>query len=152
MAIGDGGPHVQVAAICEKVLREASGGALSLINIVEGVTATAIGVDVPEEMPPLSLESLFLVITLWSDKTKGRYKLRIRPEAPSGIRDDPLEIPINFRETGNKGVDTVIPMGYTVTEEGLYWFDVLLGTNDQEGRLLTRIPLNVMYQPQALPR
>jgi hypothetical protein len=150
MAIGDGGPHVQTAVLCEKVLRDAGGG-LSLINIVEGVTATAIGQDVPDEMPPLSLDRLFLVVTLWSDKTKGRYTLKVRPEAPSGVQEEPLTMPVNFRETGGKGVDTILPMQYMVSEEGLYWFDVLLGGAGQEDRLLSRIPLNVMYQPQRLP-
>jgi hypothetical protein len=151
MAIGDGGPHVQTALFCEKVLREANGG-ISLINIVEGVGAAAIGDDVPEEMPPISLQQLFLVLQLWADKTKGRYTLKIRPEAPSGVQEDPLVVPINFRESGPKGVDTITPMPYVVTEEGVYWFDVFLCRADQEDRLLTRIPLNVMYQPQRLPQ
>jgi hypothetical protein len=151
MAIGDGGPHVQTALFCEKVLREANGG-ISLINIVEGVGATAIGEDVPDEMPPISLQQLFLVVQLWADKTKGRYTLKIRPEAPSGVQEDPLTMPINFRENGPKGVDTIMLMPYVVTEEGTYWFDVLLSGPDQEDRVLTRIPLNVIYQPQPLAR
>jgi hypothetical protein len=150
MALGDGGPHVQTAVLCEKVLRDANGG-LSLISIVEGVAATAFGPDVPDEMPALSLEGLFLVVTLWADKTKGRYELKVRPEAPSGIQEQPLVLPVNFRETGNKGVDTILPMPYTVTEEGVYWFDILFASpTGGEDRLLSRIPLNVMYQPQRL--
>jgi hypothetical protein len=40
-------------------------------------------------------------------------------------------------------------MPYEVTEEGTYWFDVLFSPGSGlEDRLLTRIPLRVVYQPQ----
>jgi hypothetical protein len=151
VSLGEGGPHVQAAFFCEKVIR-AQGGGNSFISVVEGITASAVGEDVPDEMPPLSLQPLMLVVNLWAGKTKGRYTLKIRPERPSGVQEDELKIPLNFRETGNKGIDTIIPMPYIATEEGVYWFDIILSATRQEDRLLTRIPLNVMYQPGQLAR
>jgi hypothetical protein len=152
MALGEGGPHVQAAFFCEKVIRDQR-GTLSFINVVEAVSATAVGEDAPDEMPPLPLHQLTLVISLWADKTKGRYTLKIRPESPGGVQEDPLSLPVNFRETGNKGVDTILEQfPYVANEEGLYWFDILFAAAGQDDRLLTRVPLNVMYQPQPLAR
>ncbi len=142
MAMGDGGPHVQVAAFCEKAL---PGPSLSLINLVD-----SIGVAGPpgDEMPALSLQSITLVICLWADQTKGRYALKLRPETPKAEQLDPIELPINFPDTGAKGLNIVTQVPFTVDEEGTYWFDVLFDPgHDQEPRLLSRIPLTVNYQP-----
>jgi hypothetical protein len=151
MAAGDGGPHVQVATFCETIIRGAESGRLSLINIVDGVTV--VGPD-PDEMPSFSIANLKVVVNLWAGQTKGRYALKLRPEEPSGLQGDLLSLgSLNFSASSGPGIDTVRPMPpYEVTEEGTYWFDVLLSPGrDQEDRLLSRIPLTVIYQPQETP-
>jgi hypothetical protein len=142
------GPYVQVAVICETFIKGAQSGALSVINVLEGITVT--GSD-PDEMPPVTIgPPLKLVINLWAGQTRGRYSLKLRPEEPSGLQGDPITIgPLQFGDTGARGVDAILPMpSYDFTEEGLHWFDVLFGGKGQEDRLLTRIPFGVTYQPQ----
>ncbi len=117
-----------------------------MINIVDGVSV--VGPD-PDEMPAFSLANLKVVINLWAGQTKGRYTLKLRPEEPSGLQGDPIVLgTINF--SNQPGIDTILPMPpYQVTEEGKYWFDVLLSPGrDEEDLLLSRIPLTVLYQPQ----
>jgi hypothetical protein len=148
MAADTGGPYVQVAALCETFIRGEQSHALSLINILEGITVG--GLD-PDEMPPVTIgPPLKLVINLWAGRTRGRYSLKLRPEEPSGLQGDLISLgPLQFADTGARGVDAILPMpSYEITEEGITWFDVLFGGKGQDDRLLTRIPFSVAYQPQ----
>jgi hypothetical protein len=69
--------------------------------------------------------------------------VHVRPEAPSGQQLETFQFPVLF-EGGNRGANIVAKMNFQVDQEGLYWFDVLLGGT----QLLTRVPLEVVYQPQ----
>lgn len=92
---------------------------------------------------------LKLVINLWAGQARGRYSLKLRQEAPSGIQDDPIDIAeVQFNELTGLGVDTILQMPeYDFTEQGTYWFDVLLGDpGDGDGELLTRIPFSISYR------
>jgi len=135
-----------MALFAEKFIRGAESGALSVINIIDGI-----GGGGPErEMPPFSMGHLMVFINLWADKTKGRYALKLRPQAPSGLYDDAIELSeVNFVST-SLGVDHAQQMPpYELTEEGTYWFDVLLaapGQDDDEAQLLTRMPFTLHYQ------
>lgn len=145
MALTNRGPHVQVAAFVEKWIRGAESGAISLINILD--TATFAGPE-SDEMPSFSLEPLNLVLALWAGQTKGRYNVLVRPEAPSGIQGDPIKVgSVNFANTGAIGVNLITKIPYEITEEGVYWFDILLDRKDQEPQVVTRVPLTVAYQP-----
>ena len=95
----NGGPYVQVAALCQTFIRGAESGQLSLINVLEGMTV--VGPD-PDEMPPVTIgPQMKLVIGLWAGHTKGRYRLKLRPEAPSGLQGDPIDLPpLRFADTG----------------------------------------------------
>jgi hypothetical protein len=145
MAAGSG-PYVQIAVICETFIKGEQSHALSLINIIEGI---GVGGDDPQQMPPTTIgPPLKLVVNLWAGGTRGRYTLKLRPEAPSGLQDDMIEIG-SVQFSGDAGVDTIVPMpSYEFTEEGIYWFDVLLVTpGEVDGQLLTRISFKVDYQP-----
>jgi hypothetical protein len=151
MAIGSGGPHIQVATFCEKVIKDQVGGNLSVIGCVSAVTNAAVGTDVPDEMPAFPLDRLTLAVTLWSDQAKGRYEIKIRPEAPNGQQLEPISAPIQL-PGGAQGVDLIMQMNMIVEHEGTYWFDILFSPGrGEEDRLLSRIPLVVQYQPQRLP-
>lgn len=142
----EGGPHVQLAVFAEQFIRGAQSGNLSIINIIDAVQVQ--GPD-PNEMPPFSLEAFKLIINLWADKTKGRYFLKLRPHEPSGIEGDLIDLtPVNFVATA-LGVDHVQQApAFEVTEEGTYWFDLLLvAPGDEDGQMLTRLPFTVRYQP-----
>jgi hypothetical protein len=144
---------VQIAVICETFIKGEQTHALSLINVVEGIT---LGGPDPRAIPSATIgPPLKLVINLWAGSTRGRYMLKLRPEAPSGIQDDEIEI-VSFQFAGEgDGKDTIVPMpSYEFSEEGMYWFDVLLAQADEAGgQLLTRIPFKVDYQQTVtLPR
>ncbi len=141
------GPFVAVAIFCEKVLQEA-GGATSLIRITDTISQAAVGPDAPREMQPF-VASVTLMIILKAGEARGQHGLRIRPEAPGGFQMPPFEATFTFEGGEAWGQAMVMPMQFPVAQAGVYWFDVLLtqpDVQDDEGQLLTRIPLEVQYQ------
>ena len=133
-----GGPYVQMAAICERVLQEKD-GVLSIVRVVDRFTITVSGPTPPEEMPPGTI-SLTMVIMLKSGFIRARHNLRIVPTTPSGQNLPELSAGV-LLEGEDRGVNVFFNIQMPVREEGLYWFDVLL-----ENQLLTRIPLRLLYQ------
>jgi hypothetical protein len=123
---------------------------MSLIRIVDRITQTTTGVDVPDQMPPFVVQDLKLVISLKSGEARGRYAVKIRPEDPSGSQLPPFETPIQL-SPGNQGVNIVSDLQFAVQLEGVYWFDVFfVPGGGAEDWLLSRIPLEVHYRPQKL--
>jgi hypothetical protein len=148
MAKSDTGPHVTVAALCEKVIEDKQ-GVLSLIRVVDQITHSLVGADVPDDMPPFTITDLVLVIMVKADQTRGRYSIKVRPNDPSG-RDMPvMQTPIHL-EPGHGGINLVLPIQFRVELEGVYWFDILFSAGAGHDRLLSRVPLQVMYRPQRL--
>jgi hypothetical protein len=147
MTPGDTGPHLQVAVLCESVIEDKQ-GVLSLIRVVDQITQTAVGPDVPDEMPAFTLEALTMVISLKADQARGRYTVKIRPEAPGGVQLPAMQMPIQL-DGGERGINLISRLNFLVEQEGIYWFDILFSPKKgEEDRLLTRIPLRVIYQPQ----
>jgi len=131
------GPYVQLAAFCERALREGD-GVLSLIRVVDVITHTERSPSPPDTMPEFHYP-LTLVITLKSGTARGRHEVNIIPEQPSGETLPPANTSVNFEGEG-KGVNIVTRIDIPYRYEGLYWFSVLI--NDQ---LITRMPLEVRY-------
>lgn len=144
--MSNGGPHVQIAAFCEKAI-VGQEGQLSVIGLVEQVVNRQPNPDSPDEMAPFSL-ALTLVVALWADQTRGRYAVKIRPVEPSGHELEAIKLPMQF-EGGPRGVNLITPMQFPIEHEGTYWFDILFSAGSgAEDRLLSRVPLEVVYQPQ----
>lgn len=146
------GPFLQAAFFCERVLQEAD-GVVSAIRIVDQQTQFVAGPEVPNEMPPVVLSTTVL-IALKAGDARGRYGVRIAPEAPSGQQLPALNVPVNFLGgSGEQGIHIVLPLQMQLVEEGLYWFDVLWVDDraEESELLLTRMPLRVVYQPQPTP-
>lgn len=140
-----GGPYVQAALVCEKVLNDAD-NVVSLIRVVDRIFVQAAGTDPPAEMPAQQLD-LSIFVMLKSGEARGRYALKIRPEIPGGEQGQALEVQLHL-EGEDRGVNVNLDLkGLPLTREGLWWFDVLFGDNDT---LLTRIPLRLVYQPQRI--
>jgi len=133
------GPFLQAALVCERVLTEQD-GVLSLIRVVDRFFQREINTADPEQMPPFTVNAT-IAIMLKAGAARGRQTLRLRPEVPAGIRLPEVSAPVFF-EGEERGVNLLLPMQFQAAQEGLYWFDVIL-----EDRLLTRIPLRVVYQP-----
>lgn len=133
------GPYVQFATVCEKVLREFD-GTLSIIRAVDRIIVTVEGTDAPPELPEGRL-ALTLAVSLKADDAQGRYPVTIALQQPSGVYLDPEEIDAMF-EGGERGVNLILGFAIENVLEGLYWFDVKVNE-----RLLSRVPLRVIYQP-----
>ena len=135
------GPYVQIAAFCERMLREAD-GVISLIRIVDTITHTERGHDPPQEMPELRYP-LTLVITLKSGSARGRHEVTITPELPSGETLPSTTVTVQMEGEGRgNNIASRIDIPYTL--EGLYWFNVKFDDN-----LITRLPLEVRYSRLA---
>lgn len=143
------GPHIAAALLCERVITEGD-GVLSIIRVVDRVVQTATGIEPPDEMPPLKVDNLQMVVALRSDQARGRFTLGLDIEAPDGGRERGAEQDVNLTP-GNNGVNLVLGMQLGLEHEGIYWIDVLLGgPRGQEEELLTRVPLEVVYQRQRV--
>ncbi len=128
------GPHLQVAAFCEKVLFEADQVA-SLIRLVDRFNVAGPS----PEMPPTTL-IFFLVISFKAGFIRGKHMVRITPTSPTGVEMPTIEIPQLF-EGEDRGTMIAAQMNFLAQEEGLYWFKVFF-----ESALVTQMPLRVIYQ------
>jgi hypothetical protein len=131
------GPYIQLAAFCERVLREGD-GVLSLIRVVDIIMHPERGTNPPENMPEFHYP-LTLVLTIKSGSAKGRHELTIIPEQPSGETLPPSSISVNFEGEG-KGVNLITVLDIPYKFEGLYWFSILINN-----KVITRIPLEIRY-------
>ena len=131
------GPYVQIAAFCERMLREAD-GVVSLIRVIDTITHTEGGQNPPQEMPEVRYP-LTLVITLKSGSARGRHEVTITPELPSGETLPSTTVTVQMEgEARGNSIVTRVDIPYTL--EGLYWFNIRFGEE-----LITRLPLQVRY-------
>lgn len=146
------GPYLRVAALCEQVV-EAKDGRLTLVNMIEQITSTATGPDVPDAMPPFQAQ-MKAVVALRAGQARGRYAIKLQPEDPSGARLAAIEVPVQFAGQEDSGVNVVMDFEISFEHEGVYWIDVFfVPAPTAKDQLLSRIPLRVMYQPQkSLPQ
>lgn len=148
----DTGPHIAIAAVCERVLIEQD-GVMSIIRVVDRLTQTATGVEPPEQMPPFLVKEsdLRMVIALKSDKARGRCTIKVVLEDPSGQRVPVGQSDVTL-QPGIGGTNLNIGMNLAIQHEGVHWFDVLLGgPREQKDQLMTRVPLDVVYARQHVP-
>ncbi len=144
-----GGPYVMIAALCETIII-GNDGRVSVINVIEQVSSAQRGPDVPDEMPPFVFPVPFL-LDLVAGAAQGRFAVKLQPVDPSGLELDSHEYPVQFGEGTGCRVRGSLPL--ELTKEGRYWIDVYLvrGRGEtQADDLLTRLPLNVQYQPQKI--
>lgn len=137
------GPYLVVAAFCERALQERD-GVLSLIRIIDKWTTavTGPGPMVPDRMPPVPV-NLTLAVVLKPGEARGRFMVKVRPEAPSGLRLPDVELPVLFSGAPDAGANLLFGINMIATEEGVYWFDTLL-----DDQLITRTPLRIEYSPR----
>jgi hypothetical protein len=115
-----------------------------LIRVVDRIISSAVGPEAPDDMPPVGV-NLTAVIVLKSGEARGRHSISLTLEAPSGQQvGDEVVLPV-LLEGEDRGVNLVVNMNFQAEQEGLYWFNVLFGTQNV---LLSRVPLRLVYQPQ----
>lgn len=131
---GFGGPYVGVAIFCEKILKEAD-GVMSLIRVVDRITFS-----VPTEGAAPAAYPLVAVVMFKSGDARGTYTVALRSTGPSGQPLGTIEAPVLF-EGADRGVTVALQFAFQPAEEGLHWFDVLVGDHQ-----FTRIPLRAVYR------
>jgi hypothetical protein len=131
------GPYLQMAIICERVLREQD-GVLSVIRIIDRLTHTIVGTELPDPLPPVSY-TVWFALAFKSGSARGRQTLKIVQEQPSGLRRDLLEHSLML-EGEDRGANFVAQVQAKFEQEGIYWFDVFL--SDQ---FMTRMPFRLTY-------
>lgn len=137
-----GGPWLQMALFCEKVLTEQD-GVLTPVRVVDRVIRSVVGPEPPEQMEPFE-HYLYLVLALKPGEARGRGTVKIQIEGPDGISRPGPSTSVQL-EGEDRGVNLVMQTGFKFEQEGLYWLDVSF-----DGRLLTRIPLRVVYQASKI--
>lgn len=133
-----GGPYLSAAVFCEKVLSEKD-GVLSAMRIIDRITVTASGAAPPERMPLTSI-NVTALISFKSGFFKGSAEIKVVGRNPSQKTFATTTLPI-LLEGEDRGATSILQMNMQVNEDGLYWFDVMIGE-----RLVTRMPLRVIYQ------
>ncbi len=136
------GPYLNAAVLCERVLNEAD-GVNSLIRIVDRITITGSGPDVPTDMPS-TVHNLWLYVAFKSGSARGMKELTIRIQKPSGESPPATPVPLNFEGEDDRGANLIVQMALEIDVIGLWWFDLAL-----DGVPLTKIPLRVIYFRQA---
>lgn len=136
----DTGPYVTLALFCEQAIEDKS-GVLTLVRIVDQMTVSASGPNVPAELPPGAGIQTNLVIGLKSGHALGQQKVQVVFEHPDGSRHPGPELPVHFTQEPSHGANLVLALTVALSTTGLYWADILVN-----GRLVTRTPLEVRYE------
>jgi hypothetical protein len=133
---GEDRPYVNLAVVCEKVLRETD-DVLSLIRIVDRVTVqVAAGAQTPP-IPPLI--PISFVVGLKSGGYVGSVPVKVQIDTPSGSEWPEVETPARFEEGADQGAVIILPVRFPAQDEGVYWFTVRVS-----GEVVTRVPLRVI--------
>jgi hypothetical protein len=143
MGASDGGPWVQMALFCQLVLEDTD-GVLTPVRVVDRIVRSVVGPGPPTEMEPFEYE-LYLVVALKPGDARGRSVVTVELEDPSGETRPGPSVTALF-ESADRGFQWVVHLRLRIDREGLYWFNVRC-----DGRLLTRMPLRVVYQTTTLP-
>ena len=135
----EGGPFLQAALICERILTEAD-GTVSAIRIIDRFFITPNPGQPPAATMPAVVMSHTLFVTFKSGAVHGRLTAKLVFRGPSGLKLQEVSIPV-LLEGDERGANLIIPYQIQVEEEGLYWFDVYL-----DDKLMTKVPFRVIYQ------
>jgi len=135
-----GGPYLNAALLCERVLVERD-GVITAVRLIDRVTVMALssGAPAPELLPPSSV-SFHLLVIMRSGVFKGTAPIRLVIYSPSE-KEIGQSSTDAFFEGDDRGVNLISPLQFQVAEDGLYWISVYCAEE-----LKTRIPLRVIYQ------
>ena len=134
-----GGPYLQAALFCERVLTEKD-NVHTLVRVIDRLHLQGFGPDASDQMPELQT-SLTLALMVKSGEARGTTPIRITMTRPSGLTDQNAvwegTVPL---EGGTRGHSLIAQLGLKLAEPGPYWFNVYIGDG-----IATKIPLEVIY-------
>lgn len=139
MVTNEGGPYLQAALLCERVLQEKD-GVLSIIRVIDRILVQVMGPQLPEQMPPAPV-ACYAVVMLKTGSFAGKYKLQLTPTTPSHKPLPSASIDVLLEGGEDRGQNVVMPLQFLAEEEGVYWFEIRLAE-----QILTKVPLRLIYQ------
>lgn len=139
MSTNVGGPYLNAALLCERVLQERD-GVLSIIRVIDRLVVQVMGTQLPDQMPPAPI-ACYAVVMLKTGSFAGKYKLQVTPSTPSQKVLPTASVDVLMEGGEDRGTNLVIPIQMLAEEEGVYWFEVKLAE-----QVLTKIPLRLIYQ------
>lgn len=126
-------PHLGVAAICEKVMREQD-GVVSMIRMIDTFNIKG---DAKKLRP--GVISFVIYVAFKSGEALGERTLELISYSPSGKKVKSEKQRVKF-EGAEQGVGAIFRVTMTINETGVYWFQVKLNRQD-----VTKIPLRINY-------
>lgn len=146
-----GGPYLQIAAICEQVI-EGKDGVLSLIRVIDRVNHQAgiigppgmaippeVAAAVPEEMPPF-VHNFVVVISFKVGEVRGSHQLRLDLEKPDMTTQTLVSQDVFLEGGEDRGVNVVNRMVWQFDIQGLHWFNVYF-----DNSLMAKMPMRIVY-------
>jgi hypothetical protein len=140
-------PLVRIAAVADRVLQEKD-ETISLIRIIDRFTLTLTQGDAPEGsvvppgvMPPSRL-GLNVILSTVAGQARGARSITLGILRPDGTRS----LGPNLEIECGQDIDAqnwVVQLTLQVVEPGTYWIEW-----ECNGRLLTRVPLQIRYVRQ----
>lgn len=141
------GPFVAAAVFCENIVEDSS-GMLSAIRILDTINvAVPPHIDPPTKKNQLPL-SLNLLLSFRSGDSPRRQRLKVTIESPEGKRKDVgASRPVEYTKEPHAVTNVKVKVNLGVHSSGVFWFDVFL-----DGKLMTRVPLNVVISQIGTPQ
>jgi hypothetical protein len=143
-----GGPYLNSALFCEKVLREID-GVPTLVRVFDRWTVQGNSATIPMTVVPV-----MLYVALRSGTFRGGASITIRPTTPSGQAMPHVAFPVQFEGDEDRGPGIIAELKFPVAEPGVYWFEISVvpDADASATQILTQLPLRVVYQrmPQMI--
>ncbi len=134
-------PYLKLGAICERVLEEKD-GVLSLIRIVDKFTITITGKEPPDQLPPGG--KVLTIIMAWVGGL-GSHEVAFNIIAPGGETQRSPQSWSFTLDAITRGHNIVVTLPVRIAKAGVYWIEFILN-----GQVKSRIPFQVLYEPQKL--
>jgi hypothetical protein len=137
-----GGPYLNSALFCEKVLREMD-SVLTLVRVFDKWT-----VQGSSPTMPLTVIAATLHISLRSGTFRGGASVTVKPSTPSGQPMPQISFPVQFEGDEDRGVGIIAVLQLPAAEAGAYWFEISVvpDSDPSAAQILTQTPLRVVYQ------
>lgn len=122
--------------------QEVPNGPITIVGLIDRVVVPVLHGTLSDRIAQ-SVISCHAVVILKTGSRPGNHRLRLTLTSPSGRALREFSLDITLPNEPDQGVNVVMPIQFTASEEGIYWFDVKL---DNETIPLTRISFRRMVQ------
>ena len=116
------GPYVQAALLCQRVAQQVPNGPITIVGLIDRLVVRAPYGTAPQP----SVVSCHAVVILKTGSRPGNHRLRLTLTSPSGRPLREFSLDITLPNEPDQGVNVVMPIQFTASEEGIYWFEVRL--------------------------